>query len=61
MIRDFETPVDIYGKPVFACVWLYMLGINCDPLVVMTDIPSVQPERQLLRILICWEGKLNSN
>ncbi|HAE14709.1 MAG TPA: hypothetical protein DCG24_10775 [Bacteroidetes bacterium] len=51
MIRDFETPVDIYGKPVFACVWLYMLGINCDPLVAMTDIPSVQPERQLLRIL----------
>lgn len=48
-------------KTCFACVWLYMLGINCDPLVAMTDIPSVQPERQLLRILDLLGRKLNSN
>ena len=30
MIRDAETPIDSQNKPIFTCVWRYMLGIECE-------------------------------
>jgi len=40
MIRDFETPLDSTGIPVFECVWKYMLGIEC----ATTSINELQNE-----------------
>lgn len=44
-IRDAETPIDSLGKPEFACVWLYMLGIDC-PIALARDpnfaFPNIQ-------------------
>lgn len=51
MIRDVETPIDGFGKAEFTCVWLYMLGIDCNEALSVSELSPIKAPKHLTKIV----------
>jgi len=51
MIRDYETPINGLGEAEFACVWTYMLGLNCQQSSAIDELNSIDISKQLIKIV----------
>lgn len=50
MIRDHETPINGSGEAEFACVWLYMLGVDCNEPLDIDELQLSHGPKELIGI-----------